>query len=84
MTALTIPTVSRISIYPVKSCAGMSMPITILTPQGFLFDRQWRITYGDANERGVFDTLTQRECPRMALIQTEMRGRYVVLSLPGD
>jgi uncharacterized protein YcbX len=62
----------------------MSMPITILTPQGFLFDRQWRITYGDANESGEFDTLTQRDCPRMALIQTEMRGRDVVLSLPGD
>ncbi|MEJ2533441.1 MAG: MOSC N-terminal beta barrel domain-containing protein, partial [Halioglobus sp.] len=54
---------SEISIYPVKSCAGISLPAVELDRFGPVGDRRWMIV----SEGGGF--LSQRETPAMALIQ---------------
>jgi uncharacterized protein YcbX len=50
-------------IYPIKSCAGVSVQAAVLTPMGLASDRTWMVV--DAQG----DMVTQRDMPRMALIQ---------------
>lgn len=56
-------TVAGLWIYPVKSCAGLCLPQAELTPTGLAWDRAWMVV----DAAGEF--VTQRELPRMALIQ---------------
>lgn len=79
---------SELFIYPIKSCAGLSVPEAMLTRTGLagdgVGDREWMLV--DAH--GQF--LSQREHPRMALIvprldaaMLEVRApRMPVLTLP--
>ncbi len=53
-------------VYPIKSCAGVSVTQALLTPTGLAFDRAWMVV--DAQGGMV----TQRDLPRMALIQPEL------------
>ena len=55
--------ISGLYVYPIKSCAGVAVQDAILTETGLEFDRAWMVVDG----QGEF--LTQRELPRMALIQ---------------
>ncbi|MDI1271864.1 MAG: MOSC N-terminal beta barrel domain-containing protein [Polaromonas sp.] len=64
-------------VYPVKSCAGVQVQEAILTETGLEFDRAWMVV----DENGSF--LTQRELPRMALIQPQLKTRDMVLRAPG-
>lgn len=64
-------------VYPVKSCAGVQVQEAILTETGLEFDRAWMVV----DEHGVF--LTQRELPRMALIQPQLKYHDMVLRAPG-
>ena len=66
-----------IHLYPVKSCAGTAPSRAVLAETGFDLDREWMVV--DAN--GVF--VTQRELPRMALVQTALKGDELVLRAPG-
>ena len=50
-------------IYPIKSCAGVSVSQAVLTPFGLASDRTWMVV--DAQG----DMVTQRDFQRMALIQ---------------
>ncbi len=50
-------------IYPIKSCAGVSVQEAVLTSMGLASDRTWMVV--DAQG----DMVTQRDLPRMALIQ---------------
>ena len=56
--------VASLVIYPVKSCGGIAVQEASCTARGLSFDRQWMVVYG-ATGRMV----TQRQVPRMALIQ---------------
>ena len=69
--------ISRLYVYPVKSCAGVQVPEAILTDTGLEFDRAWMVV----DAQGVF--LTQRELPRMALIQPQLKYSEMVLRAPG-
>ena len=69
--------ISRLFVYPVKSCAGIEVREAILTETGLEFDRAWMVV--DAH--GEF--LTQRQLPRMALIQPKLRHYDMVLRAPG-
>ena len=69
--------VSRLYVYPVKSCAGVEVQQALLLETGLEFDRAWMVV--DAN--GQF--LTQRELPRMALIQPQLKHFEMVLRAPG-
>ncbi len=69
--------ISRLFVYPIKSCAGVELKETLLIETGLEFDRAWMIV----DEQSEF--LSQRELPRMALIQPQLRQYDMVLRAPG-
>ena len=69
--------VSQLWIYPVKSCGGVSVLSANLTETGLEWDRAWMVV--DAQG----DFVSQREAPRMALIEPKMRHLEMVLRAPG-
>ena len=69
--------ISRLFVYPIKSCAGVEVKEAILLDTGLEFDRAWMVV--DAN--GHF--LTQRELPRMALVKPQLKHFEMVLRAPG-
>ncbi|MEP7084850.1 MAG: MOSC N-terminal beta barrel domain-containing protein [Betaproteobacteria bacterium] len=74
------PTIGGLFVYPVKSCRGFAAPAWQVGPRGLLRDREWMIV-GDAGDPLRF--LTQRECPRLALIETALLATALTLSAPG-
>jgi uncharacterized protein YcbX len=58
--------VSALMIYPVKSCAGISLERSELDSMGLKYDRRWMLVSPD----GKF--LSQRTLPEMALIKTAL------------
>lgn len=72
---------SELILYPVKSCAGMSVREATLTSAGLsveaVYDREWMVI----DAAGQF--LTQREYPRMALITPRLKGDTLELRAPG-
>ena len=69
--------IAELWIYPVKSCAGITVPKARLSRHGLQWDRHWMVV----DARGDF--LTQRSHPRMALIRPEIRDAYLLLHFPG-
>ena len=69
--------ISQLIVYPIKSCAGVQVQEALLLETGLEFDRAWMVV----DERGDF--LTQRELPRMALIQPQLKYHEMVLRAPG-
>jgi uncharacterized protein YcbX len=76
-----MPTLSQLLLYPIKSCAGMSVQEATLLESGLaaqgVHDREWMLV----TEEGQF--LTQREYPRMALIRPRPDGGNLRVSAPG-
>lgn len=70
-------TIARLFVYPIKSCAGVELPEVLLTETGLEFDRAWMVV----DAQGGF--VTQRELPRMALIQPTLKHMEMVLRAPG-
>jgi uncharacterized protein len=70
--------VSSLHLYPLKSAAGLMPDEVRLDHTGFESDRRWMLTDPD----GRF--LTQRELPRMGLIQAEVLEGRLWLRLPGE
>jgi uncharacterized protein YcbX len=72
---------SELILYPIKSCAGMSVREATLTSAGLsvdaVYDREWMVI----DEAGRF--LSQREHPRMALISPRLKGDTLELRAPG-
>jgi len=68
--------VTQLNVYPVKSCGGIPLNEVYVEPKGFRHDRRWLVT----DLEGMF--LTQRELPRMALIQTALTADHLVLRAP--
>lgn len=71
-----IATLSAIYIYPVKSCRGISLASAALDFWGLHYDRNWMVV--DANGR----FLTQREEPRLALVETLLEPGSLRLKAP--
>jgi uncharacterized protein YcbX len=69
--------IAALNVYPVKSCRGIASASLELARTGFLHDRHWLIV----RPNGRF--ITQRELPRLALIETALLGDAVRLSAPG-
>jgi uncharacterized protein len=69
--------VNQLCVYPIKSCAGVSLTDSLLIETGLEFDRAWMVV--DAH--GMF--VTQRQLPRMALIQPTLKSLEMVLRAPG-
>jgi len=71
--------IARLFVYPVKSCAGIEVSEALLTETGLDLDRAWMVV--DAH--GEF--VTQREQPRLALVQPQFKrgGTELALRAPG-
>ena len=69
--------IEHLLVYPVKSCAGVSLPQALLTDTGLDLDRAWMVVDG----AGEF--VTQREMPRLALVQTQLKTHELILRAPG-
>ncbi len=61
--------------YPVKSCAGVQQKNIEITTGGIRWDRNWMIV----DEKGQF--LSQRQLPKMALIQTALTDSALILRI---
>jgi uncharacterized protein YcbX len=70
-------TIEELWVYPVKSCAGIQLPEAELTDTGLLYDRAWMVV----DSEGEF--VSQRELPRMALIQPSFKMGQLMLRAPG-
>ena len=63
----TLGEVCEIFIYPIKSCAGVSVTHAHLTSQGFDLDRRWMVIR--TSSAGKLEKISLREEPRLTLIQ---------------
>ena len=70
-------TIEELWVYPVKSCAGIQLRESELTDTGLLYDRAWMVV----DTEGEF--VSQRELPRMALIQPSFKMGQLMLRAPG-
>lgn len=68
---------SSVHVHPVKSCAGVAVDEALLIETGLEFDRAWMLVDAD----GEF--VSQRELPRMALVQPALRQLDMLLRAPG-
>lgn len=75
----SVPIVHELFVYPIKSCAGISVSQFHLDHRGPIFDRRWMLV--DA-KTGIF--LSQREIPKMALITTVIEGDSVWAGILGN
>lgn len=70
-------TLSQLTIYPVKSCAGIKLQSADTSPFGLKYDRRWMLV--DANG----EMITQRQHPRMCLIQPTLDNGQLSLNATG-
>ncbi len=69
--------IARLFVYPIKSCAGVELREAELTEAGLDLDRAWMVVDAD----GEF--MSQRELPRLALVQVQLKFHEVILRAPG-
>lgn len=76
-----MPTLTALTLYPVKSCAGIPLREAIVTRAGLMseqiYDREWMVVDTDGN------FLTQRQYPKMATIVPKIRLDTLELRAPG-
>jgi uncharacterized protein YcbX len=76
-----MPVLTELNLYPVKSCAGITLREATVTAAGLMsecvYDREWMVV----DVRGGF--LTQRDYPRMALITPRLKADTLELHAPG-
>ncbi|KAM0240770.1 hypothetical protein ACHAP5_007861 [Fusarium lateritium] len=71
--------VKTVTVYPIKSCAGFSIPSGVpweVRPEGLAWDREWCLVH-----HGSGHALSQKRCPRMALLRPVLdfeKGELVV------
>lgn len=70
-------TLAALYIYPVKSCAGVPLHTARAEPRGLTGDRRWALV----GPRGRL--LTQRDLPRMRVIEPVWDGTLRALRAPG-
>ena len=74
-------TLTELNLYPIKSCAGISLREATLTAAGLMvehiYDREWMVV----DAQGEF--MTQRDYPRMALIAPRLKAETLELRAPG-
>jgi uncharacterized protein YcbX len=71
-----MPHIAALNIYPIKGCRGIVLDRARVLATGFEHDREWMIVTAE----GRF--LTQREEPRLALIQTTLSRSALTLTVP--
>jgi len=78
-----MPVIDSLHLYPIKSCAGISLEQATLGHAGLesqgVGDREWMLVDADS---GLF--LTQRQAPRMALIRPVLAAGALRVEAPGQ
>ena len=74
------PAINGLFVYPVKSCRGIEFERVALTERGLLHDREWMIVESSQGNRAQF--VTQREIPKLALIETALSDDALILRAP--
>ena len=69
--------IAGLFVYPIKSCAGVALNEAVLTETGLDLDRAWMVV----DTQGEF--VSQRELPRLALVQVQLKWNEVILRAPG-
>ena len=69
--------IASLHVHPIKSCGGLALDAALLIETGIEFDRAWMLV----DAAGMF--VTQRELPRMALVQPTLKHSEMVLRAPG-
>jgi uncharacterized protein YcbX len=69
--------VSELVYYPIKGCAGISVPAADLTETGIVHDRQFMLVDPEGRFR------SQRKTPAMAVLRPQVVGDRLVLDAPG-
>ncbi len=70
--------VSDLYVYPLKSCQGIKLKRAEVQPKGFLGDREMMLV----TKSGKF--LTQRQYPRLAKVQVQLKNNQVVLAVQNE
>ena len=82
---MTVAALTRLAVYPVKSCRGIAVSRASIAARGLVLahsalpagDREWMIV----DEGGRF--ISQREVPLLALVETAITGEALQLSMRG-
>lgn len=74
--------ISALHTYPVKSCAGIAHQQISIVETGPLYDRRWMLGFDDG--ASLLTQATQRELPKLALVQPTMTADSLILSAPGQ
>lgn len=69
--------IAEINIYPIKSLKGISLEYSHVEKRGLRYDRRWMLT----DREGMF--FSQREEPRMALVNVELGSGVLDVSADG-
>jgi uncharacterized protein YcbX len=76
-----MPILTELNLYPIKSCAGISLREATLTTAGLMsehiYDREWMVVDMEGN------FMTQRQHPKMALITPHIKAETLELRAPG-
>jgi uncharacterized protein len=76
-----MPALTELTLYPIKSCGGISLQEATITNTGLMsnaiHDREWMVV----DEQGQF--ITQRTNPKMAIIVPRINGEVMELCAPG-
>lgn len=76
-----MPILTKLVIYPIKSCGGIALQEALITESGLsnegVHDREWMVV--DAEGRFI----TQRSFPKMALIKPLIKADMLELSMSG-
>jgi uncharacterized protein YcbX len=70
--------ITALYTYPIKSCGRIQHERIAVAERGLLHDRRWMVVGADDSA-----FLTQRELPRMALVQPAFTDSALTLSAPG-
>jgi len=81
MTGKDYVKVTELWVYPVKSCKGIKADSLELTKYGFKGDREYMIVYKGETDK-IYKFLTQRQYPKMALIEPKLMEDGVILTAP--
>jgi uncharacterized protein YcbX len=74
---MTTMTLTALNVYPIKSAGGIAAESWPVDEFGLRYDRRWMLV-DDAG-----DALTQRDCPRLALVRPAIEGDRLRVSAPG-
>ncbi len=73
-----MPVLSSIFLYPIKSLRGIQVDQWDIIETGLKYDRQWMLIDQQQN------FLSQRRLPKMALISTQIKEPYLIVSAPNQ